>query len=41
MKLSKITFDNYKNLSREYSFEQANKYIALIGLNGSGKSNLL
>lgn len=41
MKLSKITFDNYNNLSREYSFEQANKYIALIGLNGSGKSNLL
>ena len=41
MKLNKITFDNYKNLSREYSFEQANKYIALIGLNGSGKSNLL
>ena len=41
MKLNKITFDNYKNLSREYSFEQANKYIALIGLNGSGKSNSL
>lgn len=41
MKIKKITFDNYKNLSREYSFEQANKYIALIGLNGSGKSNLL
>lgn len=41
MKLNKITFDNYKNLSREYSFEQANKYISLIGLNGSGKSNLL
>ena len=41
MKLNKITFDNYKNLSREYSFEQANKYVALIGLNGSGKSNLL
>lgn len=41
MKLNKITFENYKNLSREYSFEQANKYIALIGLNGSGKSNLL
>ena len=41
MKLNKITFDNYKNLSREFSFEQANKYVALIGLNGSGKSNLL
>ena len=41
MKLNKITFDNYKNLSREYSFEQANKHVALIGLNGSGKSNLL
>lgn len=41
MKLNKITFDNYKNLSKEFSFEQANNYVALIGLNGSGKSNLL
>lgn len=41
MKLNKITFDNYKNLAKEFSFEQANDYVALIGLNGSGKSNLL
>lgn len=41
MKLNKITFDNYKNLAKEFSFEQANNYVALIGLNGSGKSNLL
>ena len=41
MKLKKITFENYKNLAKDFSFEQANNYIALIGLNGSGKSNLL
>lgn len=41
MKLNKITFDNYKNLAKDFSFEQANNYVALIGLNGSGKSNLL
>ena len=41
MKLKKITFDSYKNLAKEFSFEQANNYVALIGLNGSGKSNLL
>ena len=41
MKLNKITFDNYKNLAKEFSFEQANNYVALIGLNGSGKSKLL
>ena len=41
MKLKKITFDSYKNLATEFSFEQANNYVALIGLNGSGKSNLL
>lgn len=41
MKLNKITLDNYKNLAKEFSFEQANNYVALIGLNGSGKSNLL
>lgn len=41
MKLNKITFGNYKNLAKEFSFEQAHNYVALIGLNGSGKSNLL
>lgn len=41
MKLNKIHIDNYKNLAHDFSFEQADKYIALIGLNGSGKSNVL
>lgn len=41
MKLNRITFGNYKNLAKEFSFEQAHNYVALIGLNGSGKSNLL
>lgn len=41
MKLQKIHIDSYKNLATDFSFEQADKYIALIGLNGSGKSNLL
>ena len=41
MKLNKITCGNYKNLAKEFSFEQAHNYVALIGLNGSGKSNLL
>lgn len=41
MKLRKIHIDGYKNLATDFSFEDADKYIALIGLNGSGKSNLL
>ena len=41
MKLHKIVIESYKNLNGTYSFENNNGYIALIGLNGSGKSNLL
>lgn len=41
MKLKKLTIHSYKNLDGSYSFEDNNGYIALIGLNGSGKSNLL
>ena len=36
-----IYIKKYKNLSGTYNFEESNAYIALIGLNGSGKSNLL
>lgn len=41
MKLKTINIEHYKNLKNEFSFEQNNGYISLIGLNGSGKSNLL
>lgn len=41
MKLKTIKIEHYKNLKNEFSFEQNNGYISLIGLNGSGKSNLL
>lgn len=41
MKLKSVTIDSYKNLKGTYSFENNSGYIALIGLNGSGKSNLL
>ena len=41
MKLKKLTIHSYKNLDDTYSFENNNGYIALIGLNGSGKSNLI
>lgn len=42
MKLLKLTIrSSYKNLSGEYDFSGNDGYIALIGLNGSGKSNLL
>lgn len=41
MKLKKLQIHGYKNLNDTYSFENSNGYIALIGLNGSGKSNLL
>lgn len=41
MKLKSIDIDHYKNLDNNFSFEVSEKYIALIGLNGSGKSNLL
>ena len=41
MRIRKITINSYKNLKGVYSFENSDNYIALIGLNGSGKSNLL
>lgn len=41
MRLKKLFIENYKNIHGEYSFEDNQGYIALIGLNGSGKSNLL
>lgn len=41
MKLRNIHIDNYKNLNSSFSFENNTGYISLIGLNGSGKSNLL
>lgn len=40
-RLKKLHIDLYKNLSSDYDFSINNGYIALIGLNGSGKSNLL
>lgn len=41
MRLKKLYIERYKNIHGEYSFEDNQGYIALIGLNGSGKSNLL
>lgn len=41
MKLKSLYIRKYKNLSGTYNFENCNAYIALIGLNGSGKSNIL
>lgn len=43
MRLKDVTIknNNYKNLDESFSFKDNSGYIALIGLNGSGKSNLL
>lgn len=41
MKLLSLHIDKYKNLSGDYDFTTQDGYIALIGENGSGKSNLL
>lgn len=43
MKLKSFTIkgNGYKNLKDTFPFEKNNGYIALIGLNGSGKSNLI
>lgn len=43
MKLKSLTIkgNGYKNLKDTFPFEKNNGYIALIGLNGSGKSNLI
>ena len=40
-RLKKIQIDGYKNLAGDYDFSNNKGYISLIGLNGSGKSNLL
>ena len=41
MRIKKLFIEHYKNIHGEYSFDTNQGYIALIGLNGSGKSNLL
>lgn len=43
MKLKKLEINGYKNLGPNtiFNFENCSNYIALIGLNGSGKSNIL
>lgn len=41
MKLLSLHIDKYKNLTGDYDFTSQDGYIALIGENGSGKSNLL
>ena len=41
MKLLSLHIDKYKNLTGDYDFTSQDGYIALIGKNGSGKSNLL
>lgn len=41
MKLLSVYIEKYKNLEGSYDFTNQDGYIALIGENGSGKSNLL
>lgn len=45
MKITKLQIDGYKNLlykdSSKFDFSNCKNYVALIGLNGSGKSNIL
>ncbi|CAM4002556.1 AAA family ATPase [Flavobacterium antarcticum] len=43
MKLTKLEINGYKNLGLHtiFNFENCSNYVALIGLNGSGKSNIL
>ncbi|MEE1946933.1 AAA family ATPase [Pedobacter sp. KR3-3] len=43
MKLKKLEINGYKNLGQNtvFNFENCTNYVALIGLNGSGKSNIL
>lgn len=41
MKLLSVQIEKYKNLAGTYDFTSQDGYIALIGENGSGKSNLL
>lgn len=43
MKLKRLQINGYKNLQDKtiFNFENCTNYVALIGLNGSGKSNVL
>ena len=41
MKLLSVYIEKYKNLAGTYDFTSQDGYIALIGENGSGKSNML
>ncbi len=41
MKLLSVYVEKYKNLAGTYDFTSQDGYIALIGENGSGKSNML
>lgn len=43
MKLKRLEINGYKNLGAKtvFNFEHCSHYVALIGLNGSGKSNVL
>ncbi|EJF54069.1 hypothetical protein SapgrDRAFT_2403 [Saprospira grandis DSM 2844] len=43
MKLKRLEINGYKNLQNKtiFNFENCTNYVALIGLNGSGKSNVL
>ena len=41
-RLKSVYIENYKNIhDQTFDFSESNGYVALIGLNGSGKSNLL
>ena len=42
MRLKSLYIEDYKNIKKQtFDFSNSTGYIALIGLNGSGKSNLL
>ena len=42
LRLKKVYIEDYKNIQGQtFDFSSSNGYVALIGLNGSGKSNLL
>ena len=41
-RLKSVYIEKYKNIQDQtFDFSNSNGYVALIGLNGSGKSNLL
>lgn len=43
IKLTELKIDGYRNLAEEavFDFQHSTNYVALIGLNGSGKSNVM